>query len=108
MLGALIPPGLFPLLYGWVDDELARKCRLVCRFWEKQCRKRAFTRMNLKSEKKVLDLVRFKYDPAWRHIPPFVEEISQMPPYDDKSTRPWLHLLDPRWRIHGSLRIEAY
>lgn len=109
-LGAQVPPELFPLILYWVDvaEELARTCRLVCRYWNKQCRERAFTWTDVnRSQKKVLELVRFKYDPAWRHIPSFVEHIAGMPSYGDKSP-PWLHLLDPRWLSeHGDVVLQG-
>lgn len=107
-LGARIPPELFPLLYGWVDGELARKCRLVCRYWEKQCRPRAFASIDLKGrEKRVLDLAHFKYDPAWRHIPLLVQEVTDVgtPDYTDKPKAPWLHLLNPRWVKKWSIQL---
>lgn len=107
-LGARFPPELFPLILDWVDGKLARTCRLVCQYWEEQCRERAFARINLKySEMKVLDLVLLKYDPAWRHIPSLAEELQNMPIYTQDSKRPWLHLLDPRWRPGSNYNIIA-
>lgn len=99
LLAAQALPELFPIVLRWVDDrKLAMKCRLVCRYWEEQCRERAFQWINLRgSEKRVLDLVRLKYKPAWRHIPSLVEELDGLPEYT-QSIQPWLHLLDPRWR----------
>lgn len=98
-LGAQFPPELFRPLCSWVDGKLARTCRRVCRYWERQCRERAFASIDLKrSEKKLLELVRFKYDPAWRHIPSLANKLEDTPAYIDESKRPWLHLLDARWR----------
>lgn len=70
----------------------------MCRYWEKRCRQRAFRTLHLGSQKRVLDLVQFKYDPSWRHIPSSVEQIRDIPLYDDESPWPWLHLSEIRWR----------
>lgn len=105
--GTWIPPELFKNIYGWWDGKLARTCRLVCRYWDSQCRDRAFAEISLGySEGRMLDVVRqFKLSPAWRHIPPLVNAIERVPEYNNRSRVPWLHLLDPRWGDGARLTI---
>lgn len=107
-LGAQLPPELFERIYGSMDDpRQVMACRLVCRYWNRQCQARALADgISLEySEKRMLDLVRrFKYDPAWQHIPQLVTSLKAIPSYRNKSKAPWLHLLDPRWR-QGFLAI---
>lgn len=107
-LGAQLPPELFERIYGSMDDlSQVRKCRLVCRYWDRQCRARALANgISLEySEKRMLDFVRqFKYDPAWQHIPQLVTALKDIPSYRNKAKAPWLHLLDPCLR-QGYLAI---
>lgn len=54
-----------------------------------------------RQERRLLQLLEFKYDPTWRHVPARVEELLLVPDYTYLSKQPWLHLLDPRWHRAG-------
>lgn len=78
--------------------DLAGSFRLVCRYWDNQCRSYAWESVNLRFEEgRMADLIRFKYDPAWKRTIQTVKEINHIPEYNNQTKVQWLHLFDPNW-----------
>ena len=86
-----IPPELFKDILGSIgcDKTTLGACHCVCRYWAKECQKRRFDQLGLRSREDILALRTFQRTPRWR-LPPL--KLSHPRASTTISTAPWLHL----------------
>ena len=102
---SLLPPELFKYICKAADSE-SRSCRLVCRYWNRQCTPHVFKRIDIyRSPERIRALWKVRAHPMLKQ---YVEIIDGVPVYDKHPKFPWIHLLtqictctQAVWRCEG-------